>query len=104
MRHGLVGAAAIFLATACGGGAEPGSTTSASTEIPLDGTCEAGAMLELVNSASLEVLDDDVALDSRAAENIVEARPLATITELDAVSYVGPYALRKIFEYVEDEG
>lgn len=109
MRLQVCGVAAILLAPllstmGCGGGAEPGSTTAASTEIPLDGTCEAGVMLDLVNTASLEVLDDDVALDSRAAENIVEARPIGSIVELDAVSWVGPSALGKIHGYVEAEG
>ncbi len=68
---------------------------------------EADAILKLVNTASFEVLDDDVALDVRAARNIVEARdkaPIATLDELDAISWVGSRALGKLREYVNANG
>lgn len=63
-------------------------------------TDEAAAIVELANSASLQVLDDEVPLDSRAAENLVERRPYATLDEVDAVPYVGPSALEAMAAYV----
>ncbi len=60
---------------------------------------EAAAVLALVNNASEEELDDQVGLDSRAAANIVAARPFATLAELAAVPYVGPTALAKLKAY-----
>lgn len=68
---------------------------------------EADAILRVVNTASFEVLDDDVALDVRAARNIVEARqrgPIATLDELDAIPWVGSRALGKLREYVLANG
>ena len=50
-------------------------------------------VLDLVNTASQETLDDDVGLDRRAAEGIVEQRPFSDIGTLAAVPYVGPSAL-----------
>jgi len=71
-----------------------------------EGSPDAIGVLELVNSAATTepVLDVDVGLDSRAAKNIVAARPFATIAALDAVPYVGPSALAKLQAYVEAHG
>jgi len=60
---------------------------------------EVEAILVVANGASLEQLDDAAALDSRAAKNIVAARPLIDIDALSAVSYVGPSAIRKLRDY-----
>lgn len=57
------------------------------------------AVLGVVNTATQPALDDDAALDSRAAQNIVDTRPFVSIDELGAVSYVGPSALRKLQSY-----
>ena len=68
---------------------------------------EAAAILHLVNTATLVVLDDDVRLDARAAANIVSTRteaPIATLDELDAVPWVGASAFRKLREYVHAHG
>lgn len=72
-----------------------------------EGTPEAAAILGLVNEATLEVLDDDVGLDRRAAENIVEARveePFTSLADLDAVSYVARDAFERLLEYVIAQG
>lgn len=58
------------------------------------------AVLDLANTASFEELDQDVSLDRRAAEGIVELRPFATLDELDAVPYVGDVALEKLRAYL----
>lgn len=63
---------------------------------PLDND---GLTLWAANTLSFDVLDDDVGLDSRAAENIVARRPFATVAELDAVPYVGVSALEKLLTY-----
>lgn len=78
-----------------------------------------GATLALVNdpATTVELLDVDVALDRRAAQNIVAARdgadglpgtsddvPFATIAQLDAVPYVGPSALDKLAAYALANG
>lgn len=64
-------------------------------------------MLELVNTAPLEVLDTLVQLDRRAAEAIVAARgtsPFTSLGALDAVAYVGPVSLRRIYDYLYVDG
>lgn len=83
------------------------------------GAREAEGVLALVNDAETDfaLLDDDVALDRRAAANIIARRDGAdavfgtdddrlfvSIDELDAVSYVGPSALRRLEEYAQDFG
>ncbi|MCP4869115.1 MAG: hypothetical protein GY898_10410 [Proteobacteria bacterium] len=60
---------------------------------------EADAALALVNDADFTVLDDEVPLNRRAAENIVAARPIATLAFLEAVPQVGPSAMLKIRDY-----
>jgi len=57
---------------------------------------EADATLDLVNDATFGVLDDEVPLNRRAAENIVAARPIATLAFLEAVAQVGPSAMLKL--------
>lgn len=54
------------------------------------------AILWAANEASLTQLDDDAQLDSRAANNLVDGRPFASVAEVDAVSYVGLSALGKL--------
>lgn len=80
---------------------------------------QAEGVLALVNDVEtdFELLDVDVALDRRAASNIIarrdgadaeagtdDDRPFESIDELDAVSYVGPSALRRLEEYAADFG
>jgi hypothetical protein len=60
---------------------------------------QAEATLALAGSASMEVLDDEVALDSRAASSIVAARPIADLEELAGLSYVGASALRALRDF-----
>ncbi len=81
-----------------------------------EGSKLARAVLDLVNTASFTVLDDDVALDRRAATNIIEHRegpdsdssedddPIDTLAELDAIGHVGSVALDKLAAYAMDNG
>lgn len=79
------------------------------------GSVEADAILEVANESDFETLDDDVGLDVRAAENIIEYRKgddgqLGTesdrtfddLYELDEISYVGPHAFELLLDYAED--
>lgn len=99
-------AALVTLASACANDAADTLADAAdldaeaATALTLD-TSETRKILALANTASFEELDEDVALDVRAAENIVEQRPFATLAELDAVSYVGPSALAKMRDYTD---
>ena len=61
----------------------------------------ADEVLELVNSATFDVLDDDAGLDRRAAQGIIDTRPLADLQELDDVSYMGVSAFSKLKTYVQ---
>ena len=64
---------------------------------------EAEAVVELANTAGPNTLDDNVALDSRAAESIVDARPVSSIYEISGLYYVGESALNKLKDYAEGE-
>ncbi|MEZ4316233.1 MAG: hypothetical protein R3F61_01965 [Myxococcota bacterium] len=57
---------------------------------------EADATLALANEADHAWLDDTLGLDRRAADGIVDARPIATMSDLAAVPYVGESALRAL--------
>ena len=68
---------------------------------------EANGVLAIVNGASLEILDIDIALDARAASAIIEARPFdaesvgANMQRLAAASYVGASALGRLKGFVQ---
>ena len=57
---------------------------------------EAAATLDLVNMAYAEVLDDQVPLDVRAVNSIVDARPIAEMGELADLYFVGGTALTRL--------
>ncbi len=61
---------------------------------------QASAILTVVNEASAQELDLDVGLDSRAAANIVAARPIVSLDALAAVPYVGKAAILALLVYV----
>lgn len=63
--------------------------------------------LRAANTLSEQTLDEDVGLSARAAANIVAERalhPFATLAELDAVPYIGPYAIDAMIEYAHAQG
>ncbi len=60
---------------------------------------EAAAILDCANGASADQLDDEAGLDGRAADNIVAARPIGSLDELAAVSYVGQTAITLLRDY-----
>lgn len=103
-------------------GDDPASLPGDAPDLPDDGpwdytTAERGAILDVANVATLEELDLDVPLDSRAAENIVAHRDgddvlfgtaddnlFDDLFELDAIAYVGPTALDQLLAYAYDTG
>jgi len=64
-------------------------------------TTEAAGVVALCNSASVQTLDVDVDLDSRAATGIVAKRPFTTVEQVAAVSYVGATALTHLRDYAK---
>jgi len=84
-----------------------------------DGTPKGIGALDFLNDGqtSEELLDDAVALDKRAAANLISHRdggddihgtsdddPFGSIYEVDEVAWVGPSAIGKILEYADDLG
>lgn len=79
-------------------------TDSASMAFSMNLTSEEiDAVLELANTATEAVLDDEVGLDSRAAAGIVGQRPFSDLAGLDAVPYVGDVALQSMLDYLAAE-
>lgn len=103
--------ASLAFAAACAAdddldGADDTFITDGKTDVAgiAEGSTDACGVVKLANEASLEVLDDDVALDRRAAKNIVAARPFRNLTALDAVKYVGPKAFTKLLAFAQEQG
>jgi phosphatidylserine/phosphatidylglycerophosphate/cardiolipin synthase-like enzyme len=61
---------------------------------------EIATILDIANNATLAQLDDDAAMNKRAAKNIVSARPIADMQELVDVSYVGSAAVTDLKDYI----
>ena len=104
------------LATACGGGAAS-DVGAAGVGLVEEGSPQARAILELVNRASFEQLDDEIGLERRAATNIAahvrgsdgrlgtrDDDPIGTIAELDSIGYVGKAAIARLLEFVDVAG
>lgn len=96
-----------------------GRDDSFTTDGKLDGfQCtpqEAAAILGVANTASLNVLKNDVGLSVKAADNIVAVRKgddeqantpddveFGSLAQLDAVPYIGPTAFQALLQYVHD--
>ena len=60
---------------------------------------EAEAVLGLANSAASGTLDDEVGLDRRAVESILDARPVESIEHLAGLYYVGGTALVRLKDF-----
>ena len=63
---------------------------------------QAGSVLAFVNhpSTTVDVLDHAVALDARAARNLVAGRPFDDVSEVAAVPYLGPKSLRHLAAWI----
>ncbi|MGE5185303.1 MAG: hypothetical protein ACM31C_24710 [Acidobacteriota bacterium] len=69
-----------------------------------EGSPEAAGVLRVANEVDYATLHGTVKLSSRAAHNIVAARPFTTLKQLDDVPYVGPIALAHMLAYAEAQG
>jgi subtilisin-like proprotein convertase family protein len=82
-----------------------------------EGSNAGNGVLNLVNGATLPILDDEVALDSRAAKGILAFRAgddevlgtnddvtYKTLTELEETTFVGESAFTKLLAYAKDNG
>lgn len=65
---------------------------------------QAEATVSLANFAGIVELDDDVHLDRRAVDAIIDARPIDSLHDLASVYYVGPTALRALRDYAGEPG
>lgn len=61
---------------------------------------EARAAVDLANQATEAALRGEVGLDSRAARNVIAARPVPNMSALAAVPYVGPAMMGRIHAHV----
>ncbi|BFT32351.1 DUF655 domain-containing protein [Alteromonas sp. D210916BOD_24] len=61
---------------------------------------EVGVVMDIVNNATLQQLDIDAAMNKRAADNIIAARPIETMEQLEAVAYVGSAAMIDLKDYI----
>lgn len=61
-------------------------------------------VVKLANTASFDVLDDDVRLDVRAVRGIVNQRPFEFVEQIDTVSYVGITAFTRMADYAQKHG
>lgn len=101
----------LVLLAACASPLAPALDDETRSILPLidGGSPEERGIVRFLNDASttFEILDIDVALDRRAASNLIARRdesPFATIDEVDAVAYVGTSALQKLLDYTRREG
>ncbi|MBW2454584.1 MAG: proprotein convertase P-domain-containing protein [Deltaproteobacteria bacterium] len=118
----IAGCLVLLMLVGCRAADEPtaDSATFESQQSPLwDGTPEAVGVLAFLNAptTTFELLDDDVGLDKRAAENLVAFRLGAdgvagtsdddrfeTIEQVDGVKWVGPAAINRLIAYAEAQG
>lgn len=115
-RASLVGCLALL---ACGGPREASSDTANTTDALVAGSAEDVGVRAFLNDASTtqSLLDVDVALDRRAAENLIAHRdgadgtfgtsdddPFDSLGEIDAIPQVGPATLARIAQYAAAHG
>jgi hypothetical protein len=106
MRHSILFATALSLSLVAG----CTDDDLAATDLAVAGTPDELALLRFVNDASttVDVLDVQVMLDSRAAKNIIAHRDggdrFDSIDEVDAIAYVGPAALDKLVAFARAGG
>ena len=78
----------------------PTSTSQAGTfEGVSFSATEVAIVIDIVNNATLTQLDIDASMNKRAAKNIIAARPITSMDQLIAISYVGPAAMQDLKDY-----
>jgi hypothetical protein len=61
---------------------------------------DVGVVLDIINNASLTELDIDAAMNKRAAQRIINARPIVDMDTLELVPYVGRAAMEDLKLYI----
>lgn len=61
---------------------------------------EVAKVIDVVNNATMAQLDDDAAMNKTAAQNIISARPILDMDQLEKVSYVGSAAMIDLKDYI----
>jgi hypothetical protein len=104
----------VFSLGLCACGADTAGIGGISSALVADGTPEAVGLLRFLNdeSTTFEILDDEIPLDRRAAQNLIDHRdgpdgvfdttdddPFDTVEEIDQVAYVGETALERLVHY-----
>jgi hypothetical protein len=69
-----------------------------------EGTSDARTVLALANDGTYTELDEGARLDRRAAQNIIDARPIRSLKDLDSVRYVGEASFGKMLAFAKDNG
>lgn len=64
---------------------------------------QADRVLDLVNNASIDEIDAETSIDTRALDNIEAARPIVSMAELASISRVKAQALRLLREHADRE-
>lgn len=104
---------------ACAADADTTSHDTTAARHVMDGTPEGIGLLAFLNepSVDVDVLDDDVPLDVRAARNLIHHRDgydgiagssddnlFDSVQEVDDIKYVGTSALNNLYAYTADHG
>ncbi len=95
-------------------------TSVGTAAMPIDeGSAEAVGLLGFLNdpATTLQILDDEIGLDLRAATNLISHRdgfdrvygtpdddPFSSLAEVDSVPWVGPATLEQLLTYADDQG
>ncbi len=111
MTHRLALALALTLLTGCTQYLAPDlAPVSVATWPIIDGSPAAVGLLDLLNdpTTTVDVLDDDVPLDARAASNLIAARDadgdFTSVADVDAVYWVGSSAIAKMVTFAASQG
>lgn len=118
-RRGFgLGVVSVVVAGCTAGAAQDGASDNFLSGGKADGfdvtAAETAAILEVVNTADVVTLRDDIGLTDRSARNVIAYRAgddgvlatkddvvFATLAELDAVPYIGKYAFTALLGYVQ---
>ena len=120
MRLNTLFLCTLLTSAACVAPDDMAQAPTESADLALEeGSPEALGVLGLLGhrSTTVEVLDKDVPLDKRAAENLInhrdgddgvfgtaDDRRYTSIAQVDAVPWVGPKAIEQLVSYARDQG
>jgi phosphatidylserine/phosphatidylglycerophosphate/cardiolipin synthase-like enzyme/DNA uptake protein ComE-like DNA-binding protein len=62
---------------------------------------EVAVIIDIVNNATLTELDDEAAMNARAAQNIINARAIESMDQLAAIAYIGNAAMVDLYDFID---